>query len=78
MSLFTVRETNSENCFDLIFVASPCEKNIFVFDENYITYTIRKFLLDLPSSRSLQNTGFKSEPTRLRPCGSDEVKIEEV
>ena len=49
------REPNSENCSDLIFVPPPYEKVIFVFDENYITSAIEKFMLDLPSPGSFQH-----------------------
>ena len=52
-----VREPNSENCSDLIFVAPPCEKVIFVSDENCITSAIRKFMLDIQSPGSFQNVG---------------------
>ena len=52
-----VWEPNSENCLDLIFAASPCEKVIIVSDTNYITSAIRKFMLDMPSPGSFQNIG---------------------
>ena len=52
-----VLEPNSENCLDLIFVAPPCEKVIFVSDENFITSAIRKFMLDMQSPGSFQNIG---------------------
>ena len=52
-----VQEPNSKDCLHLIFVASPCEKVISVSDENYITYAIRKFILDMPSPGSVQNIG---------------------
>ena len=52
-----VREPNSENCLDLIFVASLCEKVIFVLDTKYITSAIRKFMLEMPSPGSYQNIG---------------------
>ena len=51
--MFLVREPNSEKCLDLIFVAPPCEKVVFVSDENYITSAIRKFMLVMPSPSSL-------------------------
>ena len=54
-----VWEPNSENCLNLIFVAPPCEKVIFVCDESYITSTIRKFMLDMPSPGSSQNIGLR-------------------
>ena len=44
-----------EKYFDLTFVALPCDKVIFVFDKNYITSAIRKFMLDMPSPGSFQN-----------------------
>ena len=50
-------EPNSENCLDLIFVPSPCEKDIIVSDTNFITSAIRKFMLDIPSSGSFQDIG---------------------
>ena len=53
-----VQEPNSESCLDFIFVASACEKVIFMSDEDYITYAIRKFMLDTPSPGSVQNVGF--------------------
>ena len=52
-----VREPNSEDCLDLIFVASPCEKVIIVPDTNYITSAIRQFMLDMSSPGSYQNIG---------------------
>ena len=54
-----VWEPNSENFLNLIFVAPPCEKVIFVYDESYITSAIRKFMLDMPSPGSSQNIGLK-------------------
>ena len=52
-SVFVIKllvwESNSENCLVFIFVASPCEKVFLVYDENSITYAIRKFMLDMPS-----------------------------
>ena len=54
-----VWEPNSENCLNLISVAPPCEKVIFVCDESYITSTIRKFMLNMPSHGSSQNIGLK-------------------
>ena len=53
-----VREPNCENCLDFISVASPCEKIIFASDGNYMTYTIRRFMLDMPNPGSFQNVGF--------------------
>ena len=52
-----VREPNSENCLDMIFVGPPCEKVIFVSEENCITSAIRKFILDMPSPGSFQKIG---------------------
>ena len=52
-----VREPNSENCLDLIFVVSPCQKVIIVLDTDYITSAIRKFLWDMSSPGSFQNIG---------------------
>ena len=52
-----VWEPNSEDFLDLIFVAPPCEKVIFVSDKNYITSAIKKFMLDMPSPGSSQNIG---------------------
>ena len=52
-----VRKPNSENCLNFIFVASHCEKVIFVSDENYITYAIRKFMFDMPAPGRFQNIG---------------------
>ena len=50
------REPNSdENCLDLIFAAPLCEKVIIVPDTNYITFTIREFMLDAPSPNSFQD-----------------------
>ena len=46
-----------ENYLDLMFVASPGEKVTSVSDENYITYAIMKFMLDMPRSGSFQNIG---------------------
>ena len=60
------REPNSENCLDLIFAVSPCEKVIFVSDENYITYEIRQFMLHMPGPGSFQSLGFRSETTRAK------------
>ena len=57
ISIDIVREPNSENCLDFIFVARPCEKVIIVPDANYITSEIRKFMLDMPSPGSFQNIG---------------------
>ena len=37
-----VWEPSSENCLDLISVAPPCEKVVFVSDKNYITSAIKK------------------------------------
>ena len=47
-------EPNSENYLDLSFVASPCEKIIFVSDENCITFAIRKLMLDMASLGSAE------------------------
>ena len=46
---------NSENCLVLVF----CKKMrvIFASDEKYITYAIRKFMLDMPSPGRFQNIG---------------------
>ena len=52
-----VREPNSENCLDLIFAAPSCEKVITVPDTNYITLSIRKLMLDVPSAGSFQTIG---------------------
>ena len=59
LALFSalVREPNSENCLDLVFAASPCDKVIIVPDTNYITSVIRKFMLDMPSPGSFKNIG---------------------
>ena len=70
-----VWEPHSENRLDLIFVAPPCKKVIFVSDKNYITPAIRNFMLDMLSSGSFQKIGFKSESNRtqtihVKPCGS--------
>ena len=50
-------EPNSKNSLDLIFVAPPCQKVIFVSDKSYITSAIRKFILDMPVPGSFQNIG---------------------
>ena len=55
--ILLVWEPNSENYLDLIFVASACEKVISVSDENYITYAMRKFMMEMPSPGSFQNIG---------------------
>ena len=55
--LVTVREPNSENCLDLIFVASHCEKVIFRSAESHITSAIRKVMSDMPSPGSFHNIG---------------------
>ena len=52
-----VQEPNSKNCLDFIFVAPPCEKVISVSDENYITFSIRQFMLDMPGPNSFQHIG---------------------
>ena len=52
-----VWEPNSENGFDLIFAAPPCEEVITVPDTNYITSAIRKFMLDMPNPGNFQNIG---------------------
>ena len=54
-----VQKPNSENCLDLdlTFAATPCEKVIIVPDANYITFAIRKLMLDIPSAGSFQNIG---------------------
>ena len=43
-----------KNCLDLSFVTPSFETNIFVPDENYITYAIRKFMLNMPSPGNFQ------------------------
>ena len=45
---------NSENCLDLVFVASDCEKIITVPDTNNIISAVRKFMT---SPGSFQNIG---------------------
>ena len=52
-----VREPNSENCLDMIFAAPPCKKVIIVPDTNYVTFAIRKLMLDILSAGSFQNIG---------------------
>ena len=52
-----VFEPNSENCLDFIFAASPCEKVINVQGTNFITFAVRKFMLDMPSLGSFRNIG---------------------
>ena len=52
-----VRQPNSENCLDLIYVPSPCEKVVIVPDANYIILSIRKLMLDMPSPGTLQDIG---------------------
>ena len=61
-----VREPNSENCLDLIFVPFLCEKVFNVPDTNYTISAIRKFMLDMPSPGSFQDISLKSEPIGLR------------
>ena len=56
-SCVLVREPNSENCSDSIFVAPPCENVIFVSHENCIASAIIKLMLDMPSPGSFQNIG---------------------
>ena len=77
--MIIVREPNSENCFDLIFAARPCEKVIPVQDTNYIISAIRKFMLDMPSPGSFQNIGLllwaQQGSEHVKPCGSNWVKI---
>ena len=41
------------------FCCTPCEKVIFVSDENYIISAIRKFMLNMPSPGSFQDMGLK-------------------
>ena len=57
-----VQEPNSENCLDLdlIFAAPPCEKVIIVPDASYITFAIRKLMLDIQSAGSFQNIGLRA------------------
>ena len=54
---FLVRQSNSGNCLDLVFATPPCEKVIIIPVTNYITSTIRKFMLDMPSPGNFQNIG---------------------
>ena len=74
-----VREPNSENCLDLVFAAAPCEKAIIVPDTNYITSSVRKFMLDMLSPGSFQNIGLliwaQQGSEHVKPCGSNWVKI---
>ena len=58
-----VPESNSENCLNVIFVASPCEKVIFVSDEEYVTSAIRNFMLDMVASKIW---AFKSDPDKTQ------------
>ena len=51
----TIRAPNSQNCLDLIFVASTCEKVIFIPNANYITSVIRKLMLEISRPGSCQN-----------------------
>ena len=46
---YLIQELNSENCLNLIFASPRCEKVIIVLDTNYITFAIRKFMLDMLS-----------------------------
>ena len=77
--ILTVQEPNSENCLDLIFAASPCEKVIIVPVRNCTTSAIRKFMLDIPSPGSFQNIGLliwaQQGWEHVTPCGSNWVKI---
>ena len=57
LSTVLVREPNYENCLDLIFVASPCEKVVIVPDTNTFTFVFRKFVLDMPNPGRFQNMG---------------------
>ena len=52
-----VREPNADNCLDLIFVASPCEKVIIVRDTNFTIFAVRKFMLNMRNPGSFQNIG---------------------
>ena len=54
-----MQEPNSENCsdLDLTFAVPPCEKVIIVPDAYYITFAIRKLMLNMPSAGSFQNIG---------------------
>ena len=74
-----VREPNSENCLDSIFVSPPREKVVILPDTNCITFAIRKFMLDMPSVDGFQNIGLliwtQHGSEFLKPCGSNWVKI---
>ena len=50
-----VQKPNSDNCLDLIFVASPYEKVIFMSDTKSVTAAIRNFMMDMPSPGSFRN-----------------------
>ena len=52
-----IRELNSENSLDLIFGPSPGEKVVILTDTHCIIYANRKFVLDMPSDGSFQDTG---------------------
>ena len=52
-----IQEPNQENCLDLIFVPSPCEKVVIVPDTDCITSDIRKLMLDMPNPGSFQDIG---------------------
>ena len=68
-----VNGPNSKNCLDLIFVASPYAKVIFLSDTNYITFAIRKFVLDMPSPGRFQNIGLTIPG--LRACETTWFKL---
>ena len=80
VSYLLALEPNSENCLDLIFVASPCEKAIIV--PNYITSAIRTLMLDIPGPGSFQNEGLyiwaQQGSEHVNPCFSNKIKIEET
>ena len=51
-----VQEPNSEDCVDFTFSGTSCERVAFVFDKKFITSAIKKFMLDMSSPGSFQNT----------------------
>ena len=71
-----VWEPNSQNCLDLIFVASTCQKAI-IRHHVQPTSAVRKFMLDMPNPGSFQNISPKGSED-LNPCGSNRKKMKKL
>ena len=69
----SLKTSETEFCY------TPCEKVIIVPDTNYITFAIRRFMLDIPYPGSFQNidllTWAQQGSEHVKLCSTNWVKI---